>query len=106
MALERDNKKLRAELRDYQERSDRKCRPMQANDVELRALQQELSERNKEISEVKMSHAKLKKLLAETNTELGHAVRRAEQYEAEVSVDRCLDAIMGLGLVKINTQFR
>ncbi|XP_034097549.1 coiled-coil domain-containing protein 102A isoform X2 [Drosophila sulfurigaster albostrigata] len=84
LALERDNKKLRAELRDYQERSDRKCRPMQANDVELRALQQELSERNKEISEVKMSHAKLKKLLAETNTELGHAVRRAEQYEAEV----------------------
>ncbi|EDX03967.1 GD23413 [Drosophila simulans] len=85
LAMERDNKKLRAELRDYQERSDRKCRPMQANDVELRALQQELSERNKEISEVKMSHAKLKKLLAETNTELGHAVRRAEQYEAEVS---------------------
>lgn len=85
LALERDNKKLRAELRDYQERSDRKCRPMQANDVELRALQQELSERNKEISEVKMSHAKLKKLLAETNTELGHAVRRAEQYETEVS---------------------
>ncbi|XP_033236381.1 coiled-coil domain-containing protein 102A isoform X1 [Drosophila pseudoobscura] len=84
LALERDNKKLRAELRDYQERSDRKCRPMQANDVELRALQQELSERNKEISEVKMSHAKLKKLLAETNTELSHAVRRAEQYEAEV----------------------
>ncbi|EDW54525.1 coiled-coil domain-containing protein 102A isoform X1 [Drosophila sechellia] len=84
LAMERDNKKLRAELRDYQERSDRKCRPMQANDVELRALQQELSERNKEISEVKMSHAKLKKLLAETNTELGHAVRRAEQYEAEV----------------------
>ncbi|KAH8297899.1 hypothetical protein KR018_000503 [Drosophila ironensis] len=84
LAMERDNKKLRAELRDYQERSDRKCRPMQANDVEVRALQQELSERNKEISEVKMSHAKLKKLLAETNTELGHAVRRAEQYEAEV----------------------
>ncbi|ALC40207.1 CG31638, partial [Drosophila busckii] len=84
LALERDNKKLRAELRDYQERSDRKCRPMQSNDVELRALQQELSDRNKEISEVKLSHAKLKKLLAESNTELGHAVRRAEQYEAEV----------------------
>ncbi|XP_036335686.1 coiled-coil domain-containing protein 102A-like isoform X1 [Rhagoletis pomonella] len=84
LALERDNKKLRAEVRDYQERSDRKGRPMQASDVEVRALQQELSERNKEISEIKLSHSKLKKLLAETNTELGHAVRRAEQYEAEV----------------------
>ncbi|XP_054735595.1 coiled-coil domain-containing protein 102A isoform X2 [Anastrepha obliqua] len=84
LALERDNKKLRAEVRDYQERSERKGRPMQANDVEVRALQQELSDRNKEISEIKLSHSKLKKLLAETNTELGHAVRRAEQYEAEV----------------------
>ncbi|XP_039964045.1 coiled-coil domain-containing protein 102A isoform X1 [Bactrocera neohumeralis] len=84
LALERDNKKLRAEVRDYQERSDRKGRPMQANDVEVRALQQELADRNKEISEIKLSHSKLKKLLAETNTELGHAVRRAEQYEAEV----------------------
>ncbi|EDW05031.1 GH23166 [Drosophila grimshawi] len=86
LALERDNKKLRAELRDYQERSDRKCRPIQANDVELRALQQELSEPNKEISEVKMSHAKLKNLLAKTNSELSHAVRRAKQYEAELNI--------------------
>ncbi|XP_037938928.1 coiled-coil domain-containing protein 102A isoform X2 [Teleopsis dalmanni] len=84
LAMERDNKKLRAELRDFQERSDRKGRPMQANDVEVRALQQELSDRNKEISEMKISHSKLKKLLSETNTELGHAARRAEQYEAEV----------------------
>ncbi|CAD7004941.1 unnamed protein product [Ceratitis capitata] len=84
LALERDNKKLRAEVRDYQERSDRKGRPMQANDVEVRALQQELADRNKDISEIKLSHSKLKKLLSETNTELGHAVRRAEQYEAEV----------------------
>uniref|UniRef100_A0A1B0FGI4 Coiled-coil domain-containing protein 102A n=1 Tax=Glossina morsitans morsitans TaxID=37546 RepID=A0A1B0FGI4_GLOMM len=84
LALERDNKKLRAEIRDYQERSDRKGRPLQATDVEVRALQQELSERNKELSELKISHSKLKKLLSETNTELGHAVRRAEQYEAEI----------------------
>ncbi|XP_030376776.1 coiled-coil domain-containing protein 102A isoform X2 [Scaptodrosophila lebanonensis] len=84
LALERDNKKLRAELRDYQELSDRKARPMQSNDVEVRALQQDLSERNKELNEVKMSHAKLKKMLAEHSMELGHAGRRAEQYEAEV----------------------
>lgn len=85
LALERDNKKLRVEVRDYQERSDRKGRPMQANDVEVRALQQELADRNKEIGDIKISHSKLKKLFTETNTELGHAVRRAEQYEAEVS---------------------
>ncbi|KAM7356906.1 coiled-coil domain-containing protein 102B [Cochliomyia hominivorax] len=84
LALERDNKKLRTELRDFQERSDRKGRPMQATDAENRALQQELADRSKELSELKISHSKIKKLLSETNTELGHAVRRAEQYEAEV----------------------
>ncbi|XP_055377693.1 coiled-coil domain-containing protein 102A isoform X2 [Condylostylus longicornis] len=85
LAMERDNKKLRAELRDFQERSDRKGRqPLQASDMEYRALQQELAERNKEIGEIKLSHSKLKKLLSEANTELGHAVRRAEQYEGEV----------------------
>ena len=45
--MERDNKKLRAELRDFQERSDRKGRPLQASEVELRALQQELSDKTK-----------------------------------------------------------
>lgn len=47
LALERDNKKLRIELRDYQECSDRMGRPSLGPDVELRALQQELTERNK-----------------------------------------------------------
>ncbi|XP_037909207.1 coiled-coil domain-containing protein 102A isoform X2 [Hermetia illucens] len=84
LALERDNKKLKAEIRDLQDRSDRKGRPMQNTDSEIRVLQQELADRNKEISEIKHSHAKLKKLLSEANTELGHAVRRAEQYESEV----------------------
>ena len=37
-----------------------------------------------EIFELRHSHNKFKKMLAETNTELGHAVRRAEQYETEV----------------------
>lgn len=39
-----------------------------------------------ELSEIKLSHSKLKKLLSETNTELGHAVRRGEQYETEVNI--------------------
>lgn len=37
-----------------------------------------------EITDLRHSQSKIKKMLAETNTEIGHAVRRAEQYETEV----------------------
>jgi coiled-coil domain-containing protein 102A len=47
LALERDNKKLRAELRDMQERMERKGRPLSNSDAEVRHLQQELSDKNK-----------------------------------------------------------
>lgn len=47
LALERDNKKLRAELRDMQERIERKGRPISNSDTELRHLQQELSDKHK-----------------------------------------------------------
>ncbi|KAL5292824.1 hypothetical protein ACFFRR_011537 [Megaselia abdita] len=89
LGLERDNKKLRQELLDYQERSDRKGRPIPASEAEVRSLQQEITEKNKELTEIRLSHSKLKKLLAETNTELNHAIRRAEQYEGEVKRLRC-----------------
>lgn len=105
--LERENKKLRAECQDLQERLERKGRgPVSNNDTEFRALQQELLDKNKvngrwspiivfpllsrfylqkqEISDIRHSHSKMKKMLSEANTELGHAVRRAEQYETEV----------------------
>lgn len=49
IALERDNKKLRAELRDMQERLERKGRPLSTSDAEIRQLQQELIDRNKVI---------------------------------------------------------
>lgn len=39
---------------------------------------------SQEVSDIKHSHNKMKKLLAEANIELGHAVRRADQYETEV----------------------
>lgn len=93
LALERDNKKLRGEVRELQELLDRRGRvapganglgSSSGGDVELRILQQELLDKSKEISDIKHSHNKMKKLLAEANTELGHAVRRADQYEAEV----------------------
>ncbi|XP_065080728.1 coiled-coil domain-containing protein 102A isoform X1 [Ochlerotatus camptorhynchus] len=83
--LERENKKLRAECQDLQERLERKGRgPVSNSDNEFRALQQELLDKNKEISDIRHSHSKMKKMLSEANTELGHAVRRAEQYETEV----------------------
>lgn len=84
LSLERDNKKLRAEVRDLQERLERKVHPQASADTELRSLQQELSERNKELSDLKHSHGKLKKVLQDKMTESAHALRRAEQYETEV----------------------
>ncbi|XP_060534574.1 coiled-coil domain-containing protein 102A isoform X2 [Cylas formicarius] len=85
LALERDNKKLRNELRDMQERMERKgSRQLSGSDAEFRHLQQELGDRNKELSELKHSYCKSKKLLQDKATELAHATRRAEQYESEV----------------------
>lgn len=37
-----------------------------------------------ELSDIKHSQTKLKKLLGEKTTELSHAIRRLEQYEGEV----------------------
>ncbi|XP_069679135.1 coiled-coil domain-containing protein 102A isoform X2 [Periplaneta americana] len=84
LGLERDNKKLRAEVRDLQERLERKGRPLSTTDTDVRQLQQDLADRNKELSDLRHSHGKLKKVLQDKSTELAHAVRRAEQYEAEV----------------------
>nr|XP_022903348.1 coiled-coil domain-containing protein 102A isoform X3 [Onthophagus taurus] len=84
LALERDNKKLRSELRDMQERLERKGRPISNSDAELRHLQQEISDKTKEITDLKHTQTKLKKMVQDKMTELAHAVRRAEQYESEV----------------------
>lgn len=85
LTLERDNKKLRTEVRDLQERLERKgSRTLSTSDAEIRHLQQELYEKTKEISELKHAQSKLKKLLQDKVTELSHTTRRAEQYEGEV----------------------
>lgn len=49
LGLERDNKKLRGELRDVQERLERRGRPTTTADAELRHLQQEVSDKSKVI---------------------------------------------------------
>ncbi|XP_015182069.1 PREDICTED: coiled-coil domain-containing protein 102A isoform X2 [Polistes dominula] len=87
ISLERENKQLRIELHDLQERLEsRRSRPLSTTDIELdrKLLQQELLDRNKELSDIKHSQTKLKKLLGEKTTELSHAMRRLEQYEGEV----------------------
>ncbi|KAL1130531.1 hypothetical protein AAG570_011777 [Ranatra chinensis] len=89
LALERENKKLRAELRDAQERLERRGRPVTTADTELRHLQQEVADKSKELSDIKHAHNKLKKVVSDKTTELAHMTRRAEQYEAEVKRLRC-----------------
>lgn len=88
ISLERENKQLRSELRDLREErseSSRRSRPIsQSSCDDAKQLQHELLERNKELVDLKHSSAKLKKLLADKTTELSHASRRSEQYEAEV----------------------
>lgn len=102
LSLERENKKLKVEIKDLQERLERKGRPVPSADAELRQVQQDLSDRGKvrsidilvvlaltqivkqELTDLKHAHSKLKKVLQDKSTELSHAIRRAEQYEAEV----------------------
>lgn len=84
LTMDRENKKLRSELQDLQDRLERKGRPITNTDAEIRTMQQDLADKTKELADVKHSNNKMKKMLAESNTELQHAVRRAEQYETEV----------------------
>jgi coiled-coil domain-containing protein 102 len=47
LSLERENKKLKVEIKDLQERLERKGRPVPSADAELRQVQQDLSDRGK-----------------------------------------------------------
>lgn len=78
ITLERENKQLKNELRELQEKIDSKrSRPNSTMDNDCRQLQQD-------ILDLKHANSKLKKLLTEKTTELTHALRRSEQYESEV----------------------
>lgn len=83
LALERDNKNLRASLQEMQECLQRKVQSSSTS-LDQKALQAELQHRTKELLDLKHAHSKLKKVLQEKSTELSHALRRSEQYEAEV----------------------
>ncbi|XP_064315150.1 coiled-coil domain-containing protein 102A isoform X2 [Phalacrocorax carbo] len=83
--LERENKKLRAQIEDLEEVLARKRRQTaSALDADLKTIQAELFEKNKELADLKHIHAKLKKQYQEKMAELAHANRRVEQHEGEV----------------------
>ncbi|XP_053558700.1 coiled-coil domain-containing protein 102A [Bombina bombina] len=85
LSLERDNKKLRLQIQDLEEILTRKRRQTaNALDTDLRSIQAELFEKNKELSDLRHNHAKLKKQHHERSAELTHATRRMEQLENEV----------------------
>lgn len=83
LALERDNKNLRASLQEMHECLQRKAQSPTAS-TDQKTAQAELQHRTKELLDLKHAHSKLKKVLQEKSTELSHALRRSEQYEAEV----------------------
>uniref|UniRef100_A0A3Q1B635 Coiled-coil domain-containing protein 102A n=1 Tax=Amphiprion ocellaris TaxID=80972 RepID=A0A3Q1B635_AMPOC len=85
LALERDNKKLRTQAEDLEEQLAKKRRQAaSALDTDLKAIQSELFERNKELADLRHVHAKLKKQFQEKTAELAHTNRRVESHEAEV----------------------
>ncbi|MEE6500279.1 hypothetical protein FKM82_003725 [Ascaphus truei] len=85
LSLERENKKLRLQIQDLEEILTRKRRQTaSALDTDLRSIQAELFEKNKELSDLRHNHTKLKKQHHERSGELTHANRRMEQLESEV----------------------
>ncbi|KAM8946027.1 coiled-coil domain-containing protein 102A [Pelodytes ibericus] len=85
LSLERENKKLRLQIQDLEEILTRKRRQTaSALDTDLRSIQAELFQNNKELSDLRHNHAKLKKQYHERSAELTHASRRVEQQEGEV----------------------
>ncbi|XP_036400502.1 coiled-coil domain-containing protein 102A [Megalops cyprinoides] len=85
LALERDNKKLRSQIEDLEEQLARKRRQAaSALDTDLKTIQSELFERNKELADLRHVHTKVKKQYQEKMAELAHANRRVEQHESEV----------------------
>uniref|UniRef100_A0A1A7Y6A4 Coiled-coil domain-containing protein 102A n=1 Tax=Iconisemion striatum TaxID=60296 RepID=A0A1A7Y6A4_9TELE len=85
LALERDNKKLRGQAEDLEEQLAKKRRQAaSALDIDLRAIQSELFEKNKELADLRHVHLKLKKQFQEKTSELVHANRRVESHDAEV----------------------
>ncbi|XP_068506474.1 coiled-coil domain-containing protein 102A isoform X4 [Syngnathus scovelli] len=85
LALERDNKKLKAQTEDLEEQiAKKRHQAATAIDTDIKGIQTDLFEKNKELSDLRHIHAKLKKQFQDKTAELAHANRRVEGHEAEV----------------------
>ncbi|XP_053400917.1 coiled-coil domain-containing protein 102A-like isoform X2 [Mercenaria mercenaria] len=85
LALERENKKLRTQISDLEEQLERKStHASTVTNKDIKTLQMEVSEKNKELADLKHVHTKLKKTLQERLTDLEHSKRRCDQFEMEV----------------------
>ncbi|XP_019722708.1 coiled-coil domain-containing protein 102A isoform X1 [Hippocampus comes] len=85
LALERDNKKLRAQTEDLEEQiAKKRHQAATAIDTDLKAMQTELFDKSKDLADLRHVHAKLKKQFQDKTVELAHANRRVEGHEAEV----------------------
>lgn len=83
--LERENKKFRGEISRLEDELGRRSR--QANvmiDLDMKSMQEELSDKMKELSDLRHAYGKVKKTLQDKTAELEHARSRSEQYELEV----------------------
>uniref|UniRef100_UPI00398F39A4 coiled-coil domain-containing protein 102A-like n=1 Tax=Pristiophorus japonicus TaxID=55135 RepID=UPI00398F39A4 len=85
LGLERDNKKLKAQIEELEKQlAKRSQHTTNIIDSDFKAMQCELFEKNKELSDLRHAHNKLKKQYQDKMAELTHSSRRVEQHESEV----------------------
>lgn len=85
LLLERENKKLHVQISDLEEQLERKSTHASSiQNKDIKTLQMDVSVKNKELTDLKHVHSKLKKTFQERLTDLEHSKRRCEQFEMEV----------------------
>lgn len=85
LALERENKKMRLQMEDLTSQlteSSKASKGLLGADV--KQLQTQLDEKNRELQELRHAYGKMRKQLQEKAEELSHAKKRVEQHENEV----------------------
>ncbi|XP_074841956.1 coiled-coil domain-containing protein 102B isoform X2 [Carettochelys insculpta] len=83
--LERENRRLTAEVKEIQELLDEKNKLTSSNlGSDYKTAQSELLGKNKELIDLQHAHHKLSKQYHDKVSELMHANKRMEQHEAEV----------------------
>lgn len=85
LGLERENKKFKAQIDELEKLlAKRSQQTTNLNDSDFKAMQCELFDKNKELSDLRHALNKLKKQYQDKMAELTHSNRRVEQHESEV----------------------